>query len=182
VLYGTTESQTAKIAQHIADTISRHGSAVDVFNAAHLPQGFSLYHYDAAIIGASMHAGGYQRTVIAFVKRQRVQLNRMPAAFFSVSLTEAYPTAAERARLKSYVARFYQITGWRPKTFASFAGALAYSHYHGLKRWAMLWIARTVHAPTDTSRDYEYTDWGAVERFAAAFVQTVSPSAVAKSR
>jgi menaquinone-dependent protoporphyrinogen oxidase len=29
---------------------------------------------------------------------------------------------------------------------------------------------------TDTSRDYEYTDWGAVERFAETFAQRLRPS------
>jgi menaquinone-dependent protoporphyrinogen oxidase len=30
-------------------------------------------------------------------------------------------------------------------------------------------IARKEGGPTDTSRDYEYTDWEAVDRFADAF-------------
>jgi menaquinone-dependent protoporphyrinogen oxidase len=105
----------------------------------------------------------------------------MPAAFFSVSLTAASPTAEERAHLQSHVERFYRITGWHPKTFASFAGKLAYSRYHGLKRWGMVRIARAVHAPTDTLKDYEYTDWHAVERFATTFVQATFPADFAAS-
>lgn len=48
---------------------------------------------------------------------------------------------------------------------ASFAGALLYQNYHPLLRWIMKRIARKAGGGTDTSRNYEYTDWGEVEAF-----------------
>ena len=48
------------------------------------------------------------------------------------------------------------------------AGALAYSQYNFLVKLVMKGIARRAGAPTDTSRDYEFTDWPAVDAFVLA--------------
>ena len=60
---------------------------------------------------------------------------------------------------------FVRDTGWRPEHALSVAGALAYSKYSLLVRFLMKQIARRAGAPTDTSRDYEFTDWQALDRF-----------------
>ena len=174
IMYGTTEGQTAKIARRIGDVLASEGMVVDVVDARDQPPHLDLTSYDAAMIGASMHIGGYQRAVHDFARRYAAQLERMPTAFFSVSLTEAYPEPAERARLDSYFTGFFERTGWHPQTVASFAGALAYSRYGFLKRLVMQSIARRVGAPTDPSRDIEYTDWNAVTRFAHGIAASVA--------
>jgi menaquinone-dependent protoporphyrinogen oxidase len=170
MVYGTNEGQTAKIARHIADILASRGIAADVLDGRRLPPEFSLAEYAGAIVGASMHIGGYQTCIHDFVRQHRGELERMPSAFFSVSLTEAYPQPEQRARLDAYLTRFFDETGWHPKTVASFAGALAYTRYGLVKRLAMQHIARQVGAPTDPTRDVEYTDWSAVTRFAETFV------------
>jgi menaquinone-dependent protoporphyrinogen oxidase len=43
---------------------------------------------------------------------------------------------------------------------------MAYSQYGFFLRWIMRMIARRNGEPTDTSRDHDYTDWAAVDRFA----------------
>jgi len=45
------------------------------------------------------------------------------------------------------------------------AGALAYSKYNFLVKLAMKQIARHNGASTDTSRDWEFTDWQAIDGF-----------------
>ena len=72
------------------------------------------------------------------------------------------------------MAELEQQTGWIADERAAFAGALRYSAYSPFVRFMMKLIARANGAPTDTSRDYEYTDWKAVDRFAAAFVLRVA--------
>jgi menaquinone-dependent protoporphyrinogen oxidase len=62
---------------------------------------------------------------------------------------------------------FVDETGWRPADVLRVAGALAYSRYNLIVRAVMKHIARKAHAPTDTSRDYEFTDWNAIDRFVA---------------
>jgi menaquinone-dependent protoporphyrinogen oxidase len=56
------------------------------------------------------------------------------------------------------------------------AGALPYTRYNFLIRFMMRRIVKTEGGDTDTSRDYEYTDWAAVDRFAAEFVDEVTAS------
>lgn len=176
LVYGTSEGQTAKIAQRLAEAIRGKGYAVDVFEGRQVPKDLAVSSYAAVVIGASMHAGGYQRYIGDFVRQHRAELEQAQSAFFSVSLTEAYPPeqhAKERAELRGHIDRFLQGTGWRPGRVVSFAGALAYSRYGFLKRKLMQFIARRVGQPTDPSRDYEYTDWGAVTRFGEEFVETL---------
>jgi menaquinone-dependent protoporphyrinogen IX oxidase len=40
-----------------------------------------------------------------------------------------------------------------------------------LKRWIMKRIAQKAGGGTDTSKDYEYTDWQALDKFARDFIQ-----------
>jgi len=49
------------------------------------------------------------------------------------------------------------------------AGALQYSKYSIIVRFIMKRIARQAGAATDTSKDYEYTDWAALTRFIDEF-------------
>ncbi len=152
VLYGTSEGQTAKIASRIADTVSARGYAADVVDARRIPADLSLDDYAAAMIGASVHVGGYQRAVREFIKRYRAALQRMPAAFFSVSLTEADPASEKRAQLSAVIVRFEEETGWHPAMIASFADALAYTRYGVLRRLAMRWIAAAAIACSSAPR------------------------------
>ncbi len=63
------------------------------------------------------------------------------------------------------IGRFVAETGWAPAHVLPVAGALAYSRYNFLIRFVLKRIARANGAPTDTSRDYEFTDWQAVDNF-----------------
>ena len=49
------------------------------------------------------------------------------------------------------------------------AGALLYTHYNFFVRWLMKRIVANAGGDTDTSKDYEYTDWSDVRAFAADF-------------
>lgn len=51
------------------------------------------------------------------------------------------------------------------------SGALRYSQYGFIKRHMMKRISRDMGNPdTDTSRDYEYTDWNDVRHFDEGFL------------
>ena len=54
---------------------------------------------------------------------------------------------------------------------ASFAGAVKYSLYGPIKRRVMIVFVGLGGGETDTSRDYEYTDWEAEEHFAGGYAQ-----------
>ena len=50
------------------------------------------------------------------------------------------------------------------------------SRYNLPLRWVMKRISRKKGLPTDTSRDYDNTDWAAVERFARDIAALCRPS------
>ena len=78
----------------------------------------------------------------------------------------ANPAAAQR-----YVGTFLRQIGWQPRATAAFGGALQYSKYGRLERELVRLFVRVAGGDLDASRDYEYTDWEAVARFADAFAR-----------
>ena len=175
VFYATRHGQTAKIAQHIAADIRAHGHAVEVLHC--LRQGeppCGPARFDSVILGSSIHGRRHHREIERFIRAHRPFLEQTPSAFFSVSLSVqgAPPKGPHAARecVDNMIAR----TGWRPHRVALFAGALPYTHYTWLMRFVMKRIARAQGGDTDTTRDYEYTDWSAVDAFADAVAHDVT--------
>jgi menaquinone-dependent protoporphyrinogen oxidase len=109
------------------------------------------------------------------VRSHRAALEARPSAFFSVSLSGGGPGAKPEAA-RRYLEVFLRQTGWHPQQTATFAGALPFSRYGAFKRLLMVVFVGLGGGDTDTSRDYEYTDWDAVERFAETFAQRLRPS------
>jgi menaquinone-dependent protoporphyrinogen oxidase len=173
ILYATREGQTRRIAEHLAATIRAREHQADVVDAAHLPAGFSLEAYAAAIVAASVHQSGHEKEMTDFVKRHRAELERIPAVFLSVSLSEAGvedPAAPPERRaqaaadVRKMIDQFLAETGWHPSKIRAAAGALSYTKYNFLIRFVMKRIAKAQGASTDTSRDHEFTDWEALDR------------------
>jgi menaquinone-dependent protoporphyrinogen oxidase len=173
ILYGTSEGQTAKIADHIAGVLRDHGHTVEVVDSGQLPEDFEPTEYDAVLVGASIHGGKHQSAVRMFVTTYRGDLTTRPTAFFQVCLTATRPDEEGQAEAAGYVTTFVEDTGWRPDRIAIFGGALRYSEYGFLKRLVLKQIVKDITGDTDTSRDYEYTDWDEVETFAADFATFV---------
>jgi len=169
IAYGTTEGQTARITEYLAEVIRDHGHeayAIDIKGSG-APEPDD---YGAVIVGASIHMGKHEDYVRDFVRKNRDALERLPSAFFSVSLAAHDDT--EEA--EGYIEEFVQETGWRPGMVGLFGGALLYTQYGFIKRHVMKRIARHKGNPdTDTSRDYVYTDWESVKHFADEFLELV---------
>ena len=177
VLYGTTEGQTAKVARFLGDTLRAGGLSTDVVDARTARP--SPVSYDAVIVAASVHARGYQRAVRRWVRAHARELNEKPTAFISVCLAVLQHEPKVQHELTAIVDRFRTSTGWRPTIVKNVAGALAYSKYNWLKRWAMVRIVRKAGGDTDTSRDYEYTDWADLRAFSEEFARSLPARAAA---
>jgi menaquinone-dependent protoporphyrinogen oxidase len=170
ILYATTEGHTARIAHRIAQVLGDHGHAVEAHPADAAPADLDPAAYDGVIVGASIHYGRHPRYLHALLRPHRATLAAMPGAFFSVSLSAGGPGAKPEAT-QHYLDTFLRQVGWRPQQTAIVAGALQYSRYGVFKRLLVRMFVGVAGGDTDTSRDYEYTDWDAVERFADAFAQ-----------
>jgi menaquinone-dependent protoporphyrinogen oxidase len=174
IFYATREGHTRRIAEHVASELRRDMHAVELYDVKTAAGPIDWPPYDWACVAASVHAGHHEPEMIAFVKHHRQTLERLGAAFLSVTLSEAgaedVRAPKERreraaADAQQMIDVFLQETGWRPERVLPVAGALAYSRYNFLIRFVMKRIARKAGAPTDTSRDYEFTDWSKLDSF-----------------
>jgi menaquinone-dependent protoporphyrinogen oxidase len=169
IVYGTTDGHTAKVADAMASALRHFGADVDVANAAGVwdpdPR-----DYVAVIVAASVHAQRYQRAVTRWARAHAEALRERPTAFVSVCLAVLARSAKVDRDLAAILARFSQDTGWQPTEAKVVAGALLYRRYGWLKRLLMRRVVRKAGGDTDTSRNYEYTDWKDLEEFTERFV------------
>ena len=179
IFFATREGQTRRIAARIADDLRERGVHTDMFDVGET-RDIDFSGYSTACIAASVHVGHHEREMIGFVRKHRDELVRLGAAFVSVTLSEAGAedanrTEVERQQAAADVQRmlnvFYTQTGWHPDRVLPVAGALAYSKYNFIVRAIMRRIARKAGAPTDTSSDYEFTNWAAVDRLAGELAE-----------
>jgi len=176
IVFGTTEGQTRRIAERMAEEARLCGFAVELHDATHLPPGLDPGSFEAVIVAGSVHVGRHQTSVSHFVHDHLASLQRLPSALVSVSLAAA-GDGEDRADAQDCADRFLRETGWRPAAVHLAAGAFRYTQYDFFKRWMMKRIAREKGQPTDTSRDHEYTDWEALARFVDGFLATARPPA-----
>ena len=167
VFYATTEGQTRRIAERIAEQIRKHGldsSAVAIISeqASHI----DWSRVRGAVLGASLHIGKHQAEATAFARVHHAELSAIPSLFFSVSLSAGSQRPEGVAAARQRAENFAADTGWQPSRIACIAGRLAYSQYNWLVRMLMRRIALKEGGSGDTSRDHEYTDWEQVEKLA----------------
>ena len=176
VLYGTTDGHTRQVADAISEALALGGLDTTVIEAGTMePQ---LRGYAGTIVAASVHAGRYQKDVEHWVRAHAAELAAQPSAFVSVSLAVlAKSNPKTTADLDAVVARFLATTGWRPTAVKHVAGALLYTRYGIFKRWMMKRIVARSGGATDTSKDYDYTDWADLRACANEFRRRIPAAA-----
>jgi len=186
VLYATREGHTKEIAEHAAASLRLLGLDPDVRNVKDQIEEIDLASYDGVVLAASVHLGRHEREMVKFATKHQAELEQVPSAFLSVTLSEAGAerpdeTPEKHAQFTADVHRmideFIEDTGWRPKHIKPVAGAIRFTRYNPLVRFVMKRVARNVGAPTDTSRDYDYTDWADLDRFIGQFAEEIGVAA-----
>lgn len=171
IFYATTEGQTSKIAEAIAREFSSMNFATHLVRANDSPWIFEARNYDGVVIGASVHIGRFPLSFRRQVRENAAEIRKVPSAFFSVCLgilDKVHPQSRDAER--KIVRDFLERAEVRPALQAIFGGAIRYSKYGFLKRMALHAIAQKAGAETRTDRDYEFTDWDEVRKFARDFV------------
>ena len=179
VVYGTTDGHTRKIAQVLAENLRAQFCSVDIVDAAGMLRRLSPESYDGVIVAASVHIGSYQRAVANWAGAHAKLLNMLPTAFLSVCLAVLEPGTKPREEILRIMRRFLDRCGWRPTITKMVAGALPYTRYNWLKRIMMKRIVAKAGGGTDTTRDYEYTDWNDLRTFSRDFAELAAQRAVA---
>lgn len=168
VLHSSIDGHTRRIAQRIGAVLASEGHVATLRSADAPAAGDEIERCDGVILGAAIRYGHYAPYLEGVVRGHRTSIEGRPNAFFSVCLTAGGPGARPKAAQR-YVNELMERTGWRPGAIAIFAGALRYRHYNPFTRALIRLIMTITGGDTDTSRDYEYTDWQAVDRFAEDF-------------
>lgn len=173
-VYGSNYGQAEAVVRRIIAILEAHGDTVSLFKGDAIPTDLSLSDFGAIVVAASIRMGRYEPYMHDFVQSHHDTLNARPTAFVSVNGTRPESAPEWRAEAEGYVEEFLKQTGWEPLTTASFAGALRYPRYDLLTRWIMKGISRRRGGPTDTSREYEFTDWDAVDQFGEDLARDLS--------
>ena len=169
IAYGTTEGQTGKIVEWIAERLRERGQDAEIFNTNSLHAELHLDAFDAVIIAASVHQERHQRSVSNFATAHRAQLDGKPTAFISVSLSVALNK--DQTEAKKYVDYFIDKTGWQPGAVHLAAGAIRFSEYDYFKSQIVQFTVMKGGGPSATDKDHELTDWQAVGGFVDAFTE-----------
>lgn len=169
VVYGTTEGHTRELSERAAGWLRDAGHAVAIGDAAAEGARLAATDCDAALLAASLHVGRYQPALVEYARRHHTALNAMPSAFISVSLSAAGVDRRDWEGLEHCLARFRLETMWQPKAVHQAAGAIRYRRYGFFTRLAIWFIARRHGERTSLSRDYVFTDYGALKEFVFDF-------------
>ena len=173
ILFATREGQTAKVANRLFECLFEAGATVQLVDANDSAQtvGIDLTEFDLVVCGASMHAGGLESEIVKFINRNANQIAAKPRSFFLVLLSAATKDPALRRKwLADATKKMQDQLAVRFDDCEMVAGALTYSKYTLPIRWVMKHIARQAGEATDTSQDYEYTDWDQVDRYAQRLI------------
>jgi menaquinone-dependent protoporphyrinogen oxidase len=106
----------ARIGTMLAGELTADGLTVELaeLEGRHVPP---LADYDAVVIGAHVRLGHHDRTVIDYLARHVVDLQTLPAFFYSVG---------RGAYCDSHARRVTHRTGWQPTAMWTFSDASAY--------------------------------------------------------
>ncbi|QDT02123.1 Protoporphyrinogen IX dehydrogenase [menaquinone] [Rubripirellula lacrimiformis] len=174
IIYATCEGQTERIAHRIAKTLTQHGVPTDTFDVARNDvYPLAVESYDAVVLGSSLHFAEHDPRIAWCIGENRQRLTEIPTAFFSVSLGIVSEHYKDRAEVQMLADQFLQEAEFEPSLRACFAGSLRYSKYGWFKKRLMHWIADKSGRQTEMDRDYEFTNWDAVDTFAADFATIV---------
>lgn len=174
-MFHSGEGQTAKVVERMVATIEREDDVrVHVADADDAPDPGS---FDAVIAGDSIHAGRHSRPLTRYLVAHADALNERPLALFQVSLTSVTDDEQHDRDARDMLEQLIDAAGVDPELVGLFGGALAYTQYGWLKRRVMRVIAQREGGDTDTSRDYDYTDWDEVDGFATDAVNVFRASA-----
>lgn len=163
IVYATTEGQTRKVARFVFDRLAEAGHSAELIPASEAG-GLDPSGYDGTIVAGSVHAGRYQKELVAWAKAEAPGLGQVPTLMLSVSLAAAGSDPDDWAGIRACVGRFAEEAGWIPGRVEHVAGAFRFSEYDFFRSWAMRWIAAQKDQSVRPGEDKEYTDWEALDR------------------
>lgn len=174
IVYATVHGHTRRVAERMARTLTAAGVDAEAADLERTSDPLASEGLRGVILAGPVRFGRHPRSLLRFAKRNRAALNRLPSAFVSVSGAASADEPAAREECRAYAEGFTNGTGWIPDRTLCAGGAFAFTRYNPLVRIVMRSISKKKGLSADTRRDRVYTDWDAVDRFAAALGRLVS--------
>ncbi len=170
IIYASREGHADRIARRISECVFERGIPSDLVNVVEQrPDRIVFDAYDAVVIGSPVDKGHYDSAIRACIQRNLAFLSEVPTAFFSVRLGIVGEDDEDRGMADEFLDRLR----WKPLTKVSFAGTFCYSRYRRLSEKLMCWLLKESGMETDLHGDQKYTDWDAVDDFAAQFADVI---------
>ena len=165
VAYASRYGSTEGVARAVGDVLREKGleaDVVEVSKAAHLET------YQAAVIGAPIHAGRWMGEARRFVEANRDQLGRIPTACFATCMCLARDPDRHKRQSESWIPGVKKFI--EPVRTAAFAGAMDRS------RLPLFWRIATklIGAPQG-----DFRNWEAIRAWASALPEVLAGSAAA---
>jgi len=171
IVYASTDGQTRRISERIQQTLRTEGletTLTGIDNAAEL----NPADYDGFIAGACVRYGKHDPAMGRFLEANRVSIQTMTNAFFSVNLIARKPEKRDLAGNK-YLRKFLDRLSFTPGHVEIIAGKLDYPRYRFVDRIMIQMIMKMTGGPTDGTSVIEYTDWDQVDRFAVQMAEAI---------
>lgn len=169
IVYGTTEGQTRKVAEHVAKDVSDRGHSVELHEAEELDANVDLNDFQAVVLAGSVHQEQHQKAVKNFATAHSEQLDSRPSAFISVSLSAALEET--RPEAQRYVDQFVELTGWQPRMTLLLGGAVRFTEYDYFQEQVVKFIVMKRGLAAEDGGDREFTDWSALDAFVDEFLE-----------
>lgn len=177
IVYESKYGQTEKIARFIFDRMVKQGHSLNLLNLSD-KDFVSPASYDGIVVGSGLYMRRYPKSLQKWVRTNALTLNRKPTAFFTVCLAVLQNDLKVQRDLRLIANNFFKQTAWYPKRREIFGGALSYLKYGWLTKQLMSYIGRASGRDTDTSRNYEYTNWQDVGQFSDEFSNSLQAAPV----
>jgi menaquinone-dependent protoporphyrinogen oxidase len=188
VLYGGSAEPSRVVAERLAAGFRERGFAVErrqIRDAA----AFDLAPCAGAVLIAPIPLGKEEEGLLALIRTQKEFLDRMPAAFISLSVIgegqkasgEGQSQGAQEqsgrfvADTRTTLERLFSETGWRPTRHWPVGGAITYTRYNFLVRLILKLLAGGAPPP---SRDRH--DWEALNAFLDDFEKEIQLAEAAR--
>jgi len=173
IAYATTEGQTRKISQAIADQVAEQGHEVELLDAARKRRDVHTDEFDAFIVAASVHQDRHQDEIEVFAMASLAALKAKPGIFISVSLAAAFEEKAADAN--RYIADFIGRTGWTPDHTLAVAGAVKSDEYDYFQQQILEHIILKDRDELRPQESQEFTDWDGLAASVKEFLQQHAP-------
>jgi menaquinone-dependent protoporphyrinogen oxidase len=168
IAYSTTEGQTEKIVNTVAEQISKLDHEVELFDVSALQGDLNPDSFDQIIVAGSVHDKRHNEAVDIFILTHLRELQTKPTIFISVSLAAAFEDG--QADAQNYVDNLIEKTGWQPKQTLSIAGAIRHGEYGYYKEQILKYFVLRNRNLENQDRDHEFTDWDLLNQAIADFI------------